>query len=405
MSRAALADGDAVMKRTALWVAMGSMLAGLAVAEQPVRLEATLEANAAPPTRIEMGTVESMENPSVIFARKAAQAKAKDLDIYYDDSLDAANAAVNAAYKAAKAKNGSLTKSAWVKSLAGKTDAESLYLLGACQWLGVGGPSKWPEAQKNFEAAGAAGSLAGKREHAKMVLRGQVEKGQGPRGFAMMQALGDADADAMVERGMVLANGWAGVTADWNAAMKEFEKAAAKGNARAYFWLATMHSSKQQMTDADWATAASWAKKAAEAGQVKGMRMYGMMLERGFGVPSDPVAGTAWILKAANAGDNEAQFIMSQKYRNGIGVEQDSVEALSWARTCAQSNAQCMASSVQLVVEVQPDGGDAMLKEAIQGIYKIHPYDQQTAEDLATWLEEALTMPFAELERLAGTRQ
>jgi len=404
------------MKRAALWVTAIGLATGMgmASAEQAVRKDVDIGAGtvgggntaaAASPTRLEMGTAESMENPAVIFARKAKQAQAKDLDIYYDDSLDVAQAAINAGYKAAKAKNGALTKSAWVKSLAGKTDAESLYLFGACQWLGVGGPSKFPEAQKSFEAAGAAGSVAGKREHAKMVLRGQVDKGQGPRGFAMMQALGDVDADAMVERGIVLANGWAGVTADRAAAMKEFEKAAAKGSARAYFWMSTLLTSQPQLTDAEWAQAAAWTKKAADGGQVKAMRVYGMMLERGYGVPADPVAGTSWILKAANAGESEAQFIMSQKYRNGIGVGQDSVEALSWARTCAQDSMQCAANVVQLVVEVQPDGGDAMVKEAVLGVHRIYPRDEKTAEELATWLEQSLTMPFAELERMAGLRE
>lgn len=392
------------MKRTALWVAMGSMVAGLALAEQPVRLEATLEAGTtAPPTRIEMGTAESMENPSATFARIAAQAKAKEIEPYYDDSLDTAQAAINAAYKAAKAKSGTLSKTAWVKSLAGKTDAESLYLLGACQWLGVGGPSKWPEAQKNFEAAGAAGSIAGKREHAKMLLRGQVEKDQAARGFAMMQALGDADADAMVERGFLLANGWAGVTLDRAAGMKELEKAAAKGNSRAYLWMATLLTSGPKLDDAGWAQAAAWMKKAADGGQVKAMRMYGMMLEGGYGVTADPAAGTALILKAASAGESEAQFIMSQKYRNGIGVEQDNVEALSWARTCAQGgHPPCMQSTVELVLQVQPDGGDAMIKEGVTNVYRLNAFDPKAANALAGVMEEATTMPFSELTRMSG---
>lgn len=391
------------MKRAALWVAMGSMVAGLAVAEQPVRLEATLEANTAPPTRLEMGTAESMENPSVILARKAAQAKAKDVPPYFDDSLDVAQAAVNAAYKVAKAKNGALTKTAWVKSLAGKADAESLYLLGACQWIGIGGPSKWPEAQKNFEAAAAAGSLAGKREHAKMLLRGQVDKDQSARGYAMMQALGDADADAMVERGFLQANGWAGVPLDRAAGTKELEKAAAKGSSRAYLWLATLLTSQPQLDEAGWAQAATLMKKAADSGQVRAMRMYGMMLERGFGVAADPVAGTALILKAANAGESEAQFITSQKYRNGIGVEQDVVEALSWARACAQAgHSPCMQSTVELLLEVQPDGADAMISEGVRYVYKLNAFDPKAANALAGVMEEATTMPFSELTRMAG---
>ena len=86
------------MKRAALWVTAIGLATGMgmASAEQAVRKDVDIGAGtvgggntaaAASPTRLEMGTAESMENPAVIFARKAKQAQAKDLDIYYGDFL------------------------------------------------------------------------------------------------------------------------------------------------------------------------------------------------------------------------------------------------------------------------------------------------------------------------------
>lgn len=389
------------MKRSTLWVAVIGLLTGAAQAGDPV----ATSASATPPTRIEMGTAETMENPSVIMARRAQQAKAKDVEPYYDDTLDSAKTAVDTAYKAAKAKNGTLTKSAWVKTLATATDATSIYLLGATQWLGIGGPMKFAEAQKNFEAAAALGSIAGKREYAKMILRGHVEKGQSQRGYELMTAIASADADAMVERGIALTDGY-GVTKDRAEARKCFEAAAAKGSSRANLWLATLTTIQPDITPEQKTAAVAYAKKASDAGQVKAMRMYGMMVDQGYGVTKDQVTGSALILKAALAGEQDAQFIMAQKYRYGIGVNQDPVEALSWARTCAQyNNVQCMQSAGELVLEVQPDGGDAMIKEAVRYVINMSTRDEAAAKSLVETLQSGTTMPFSELMRLAGYNQ
>jgi TPR repeat protein len=49
--------------------------------------------------------------------------------------------------------------------------------------------------------------------------------------------------------------------------------------------------------------AVSWYRKAAEAGNARGMNSLGVMYENGRGVDKDDVQAVSWYRKAAEAGD------------------------------------------------------------------------------------------------------
>jgi uncharacterized protein len=112
----------------------------------------------------------------------------------------------------------------------------------------------------------------------------------------------------------------------------------------------------------DYATAASWYRKAAEQGDPAAQDALGNMYETGLGVPRDYAAAARWYRKVAEA-DPElpvslvqgfAQCSLAQLYERGQGVPQDYVLAHMWYNLATAGGLNCEAERELVAAKMTP---------------------------------------------------
>ena len=104
-----------------------------------------------------------------------------------------------------------------------------------------------------------------------------------------------------------------------------------------------------------------WARRAAEAGDARGMHAFGMYLYDGVGGEENPREALRWLIKAANLGLIDSQFNAARIYETGEpGVPADPAEALKWYMVAART-------------------GDAEAQGAVQRVTPLVPADQRRA--------------------------
>lgn len=113
---------------------------------------------------------------------------------------------------------------------------------------------------------------------------------------------------------------------NYSAALKEFKRLAAKGDAEAQSALGYMYASGHGVKQ-DYKKAALWYRKAAEQGHAGAQSNLGVMYASGQGMPQNDKEAASWYLKAAEQGYAAAQFNLGVMYANGQGVPQDLVQA------------------------------------------------------------------------------
>ena len=113
---------------------------------------------------------------------------------------------------------------------------------------------------------------------------------------------------------------------NYSAALKEFKRLAAKGDAVAQSALGFMYVGGQGVPQ-DYKKAAVWYRKAAEQGHAGSQSNLGVMYANGQGVPQNDGEAASWYRKAAEQGYAPAQFNLGVMYANGQGVAQDMVQA------------------------------------------------------------------------------
>ena len=80
--------------------------------------------------------------------------------------------------------------------------------------------------------------------------------------------------------------------------------------------------------------AARWYRKAADAGNVKGMGYLGAMYEEGRGVGKDELEAVRWYRKAADAGSEGDSGFLGWAYMTGLGgLELDREKGMRLLRT------------------------------------------------------------------------
>jgi Sel1 repeat-containing protein len=80
------------------------------------------------------------------------------------------------------------------------------------------------------------------------------------------------------------------------------------------------------------AEAVGWYRKAAQQGNIDGMRGLGSCYRDGEGVSDDAVEAMKWYRKASDQGDGDADSNIGGLYHNGRGVAKDDAVAVSWFR-------------------------------------------------------------------------
>jgi uncharacterized protein len=88
----------------------------------------------------------------------------------------------------------------------------------------------------------------------------------------------------------------------------------------------------------DHVQAMAWYRKAAEAGEARGMRKLGVMYETGSGgLADDDEQAVAWYRKAAEAGDVIGMMQLAFMYENERGgLAKDDVQAVAWYHKAAE---------------------------------------------------------------------
>jgi TPR repeat protein len=177
-------------------------------------------------------------------------------------------------------------------------------------------------------------------------LRGLLPNAYNDRGVAY-KALGNfqaavQDFEKAAALGSVFATtnlGWLyesgqGVAKDYREARRWYEKGAQSGDAGAMTSLGLLYW-RGQGVPRDYAEARRWYEQAAEKGNADGMTNLGLMYRSGEGVPKDYAAARLWFEQAASLGERSAINWLGVMYNNGEGVPQDYTEARRWYEKAA----------------------------------------------------------------------
>jgi TPR repeat protein len=84
--------------------------------------------------------------------------------------------------------------------------------------------------------------------------------------------------------------------------------------------------------EGDSAGAVNWYRKAAQKGNVDGMRGLGSCYRDGKGVEEDSTEAMKWYREASDKGDGDADSNIGGLYHNGRGVPRDDATAVNWFR-------------------------------------------------------------------------
>ena len=150
------------------------------------------------------------------------------------------------------------------------------------------------------------------------------------RWFRIASDLGDPQA--AFELGALLLEGPGGVAKDPAGAKAQFERAAAKNHPGALYNLGVMALGGDKP---NYAKAAQYFLRAAEAGDDNANYSYGVMEREGKGVPQNVADSVRWLKRAADAGVIAGQVEYAIMLFNGVGVQKDEAGAVEILRIAA----------------------------------------------------------------------
>ena len=164
------------------------------------------------------------------------------------------------------------------------------------------------------------------------------------------KAAAKGDARAMTSLGMLLyrlADDGHGVAQDYAKARDWFEKAAAKGDARAMTSLGMLYDDGHGVAQ-DYAKAREWFERAAVNGDARAMTSLGALYEYGRGVAQNDAKAREWFERAAASGDARAMTSLGALYEYGRGVAQNDAKAREWFdKAAAKGKATAMLQYTQ----------------------------------------------------------
>jgi serine/threonine-protein kinase len=121
---------------------------------------------------------------------------------------------------------------------------------------------------------------------------------------------------------------------DRDAAFRVCTLEAQGGNPVSQRLLAGLYDQSQVPTHA--AEAASWYRKAADAGDLPSVLRYGQLLSLGKGVDKNELDATAKIKQAAEADYQPAWLILADRFEKGLGARRSDKDAAYWVRKAAE---------------------------------------------------------------------
>lgn len=190
---------------------------------------------------------------------------------------------------------------------------------------------------------------------AAQLYRAAAEKGLPSAQFRLGMALIDG---ALVDRDPAAGEAW-------------MRSAALAGNVEAAYLLGDRYVKTQRP---DFAEAANWYRRAAEAGHQAAARALASLYLTGNGVAEDVEEGARWLRASANAGNQDAQIDLANLVLGGAGEPDDRASLAGWFEAAASSGDLIAAFNLGLCfakgVGVRQDEGQAAqwLRRAAEGV-------------------------------------
>lgn len=222
---------------------------------------------------------------------------------------------------------------------ANKGDAESQFILGCCEAIGVSAMGSYvSESLQDEEAAVEWWKKAAKQGHkdAKFMLKLYNDYSVPISKVASTnpEAAKRGDVVAQNNLGVCYENGY-GVPQSLAEAMKWYRKSAEQGYAGAQLILGDCYATGNGVSQS-WPEAVKWYRKSAEQGNDLAQNNLGLCYENGEGVSQSWSEAVKWYRKAAEQGSAIAQFKLGLCYEKGNGVLQSWDEAVKWYRKAAE---------------------------------------------------------------------
>lgn len=116
---------------------------------------------------------------------------------------------------------------------------------------------------------------------------------------------------------------------NFDAAWKELEPLAKKGDGKAAFLVASMYHTGRGVP-VSYKDAAEWYRKSADAGDNQGVFMMGVVYEGGIGEVRNIAEAFKWYKKSADRGFYSGMLKVANMYGKGQGTPKDNAQAYLW---------------------------------------------------------------------------
>jgi TPR repeat protein len=188
----------------------------------------------------------------------------------------------------------------------------------------------------------------------------------------LIAAIGQGDARAMNNLGLMWANGVGVPKADHAEAIRWWKEAARRGYPVSMNNLGLAYANGHGVKQ-DYTQAMKWWELAAEKGNAWAMNSIGDLYENGLGVAQDYREALDWYRRAADAGDGLAMYNLGNFYEKGLAVGQSPKAALEWyERSADKGTALAMYAAGKLIAEgngVPADPAEAHAWFTVAGKY------------------------------------
>jgi TPR repeat protein len=132
--------------------------------------------------------------------------------------------------------------------------------------------------------------------------------------------------------------------------LRTLEKRALDGLPEAQHDLGTIYAAGT-LVPQDYARAATWFRRAADAGIANAAYNLGVMCQQGLGVPKDARAAIGWYEKAAQKGHPEALYNLGIVYTKGLGADVDMDKGVAYFKRAANAGVAQAAYNLGVLYE------------------------------------------------------
>jgi len=134
----------------------------------------------------------------------------------------------------------------------------------------------------------------------------------------------------------------------------------------------------------DFAEAARYYLKAAEAGHLASMTRYGLFAKDGIGIPKNETLAAKWFLQAAEGGQEAAMTNLGTLYETGRGATQDYAEAARWYRRAVDKGHIFAMHKLALLYET----GKGVPKDDQEAVKLLREASDKGLSEATSWLAE-----------------